>query len=279
MFKMIVAIDSLKYSPTVVKYALDIAKKTTAHVVGVFLDDFTYHSYKVSEVMAKGAAWSDEQDMLEEQDHQTRQASVKTFTKTCQEAGVNFSIHHDRNVAFLELIHESIYADLLVIDSSETLTHHEENIPSRFIRDILAEIQCPVLIVPHVYQPIEKLMLLYDGQPASVYAIKSFSYLFSALKYLETEVVTVKDVDESKHVPDTKLVKEFMKRHYPDALYTVLNGQAEKEIVKHLQMQDKTPLMVLGGHKSNIVSRLFNRSMADFLLEELNAPLFIAHHG
>src|SRR5688572_15202382 len=106
MFKVIVAIDGLKYSPTVVRYTVDFAKLSGAHVVGVFLEDFTYHSYKVTEVMAKGGAWGDVQEMLEEQDHQTRQASVKEFTIACQDAGINFSIHHDRNMAFLELVHE-----------------------------------------------------------------------------------------------------------------------------------------------------------------------------
>ncbi len=279
MYKIIVAIDGLKYSPTVVSYTLDFAKLTGAHVVGVFLDDFTYHSYKMTEVMASGSAWGEMQELLEKQDHQARQESVMEFTKACQGTGINFSIHRDKNIALRELVHESIYADLLIIDCKETLTHYEENIPTRFIRDLLSEIQCPVLVVPHVYQPIEKLVLLYDGGPASIYAIKHFSYILSAFKYMETEIVSVKSEHDSMHVPDSKLVKEFMKRHYPDAIYTVLKGSPEKEIMKYLVDQEKAPLIVLGAYNRNIVSRLFHRSMADLLLEDLDAPLFIAHSG
>jgi hypothetical protein len=59
----------------------------------------------------------------------------------------NIAYTHDRNIAIQELKHESIYT-LLIIDSKETLTHYTEKLPTRFIRDLLSDAQCPVLIVP-----------------------------------------------------------------------------------------------------------------------------------
>ena len=278
MRKIIAAIDGLKYSDSVTKYAVSLARESSSHLVGVFLEDFTYHSYKAYEVIGDDPVSTEAREMLEEHDREARKESLVNFRKDCQQAGVNYSIHHDRNIAMRELLHESIYADLLVIDRKETLTHYDETIPTRFVRDLLNEVQCAVVIVPQVYRPIEKLVLLYDGGPSSVYAIRTLSYVLPTLKQLDTEVISVKHHNETGHVPDNRLMKEFMKRHYPKVEYTVLNGTPEEEIVIHLDEEDRNMLIVLGAYRRGMVSRWFRRSMADTLMEELNACLFIAHN-
>ena len=278
MKKIIAAIDGLKFSDSAVQYAIHLAKETNAHLVGVFLDDFTYHSYKIYDLVSKSGSVDEEKHQrLENKDQRTRDESVNQFSKACREAGLNCSIHHDRSIALHELLHESIYADLLVIGNKETLTHYEETIPTRFIRELLSEIQCPVLVVPQKYKPFEKIVLLYDGQPSSVHAIRTFSYLFPELKYLETEVISVKGAQNNRHVPDNHLMKEFMKRHFPQVHYTVLNGYADIEIPKNLKAQEDNMLVVLGAYERSRVSRWFRESMADVLMEQINTPLFIAH--
>jgi nucleotide-binding universal stress UspA family protein len=278
MRKIIAAIDGLKYSESVTEYAINLAKQSSSHLVGVFLEDLTYHSYRTFDVIGDDRASVETREILKAQDKDARDESISNFRRDCQEAGINYSIHHDRSIAIRELLHESIYADLLVIDSKETLTHYEEKIPTRFIRDLLSEVQCPVLIVPQIYRPINKLVLLYDGEPSSVYAIRTFSYVLPTLKQLGTEVVSVKDTDQTAHLPDNRLMKEFMKRHYPKTDYTVLNGDPEKEIIIHLGEQERSMLIVLGAYRRGMVSRWFRPSMADRLMEEVNACLFIAHN-
>ena len=42
-----------------------------------------------------------------------------------------YNVHHDRKVALKELLHESIYADLLIIDSKgNPYPLHEETLPT-----------------------------------------------------------------------------------------------------------------------------------------------------
>jgi nucleotide-binding universal stress UspA family protein len=279
MKKIIAVIDGLKYSASATEYAVHVAKQTGSHLVGIFLDDITYHSYKIYELVdGSGYVNEEKMDRLQKNDEHTREEATRKFSITCQEAGVNFSVHHDRNIAIHELLHESVFADLLVIESKETLTHYEERLPTRFIRDLLSEVQCPVLVVPKNFSPFEKAILLYDGEPASVYAIKTFSYLFAGIANLEVEVVSVKGIKDTLHVPDNHLMKEYMKRHFPKATFTVLRGDAENEIVKQLKGRNKNLLIVLGAYNRGMVSRWFRPSMADILMEKLNKPLFIAHH-
>jgi len=278
MKKIIAAFDGLRFSESTRDYAIQVAKQSSAHLIGVFLEDFTYHSYKVYDLIREeGGVFESKQKRLDKKDAKVRAIAVNNFETACQKAGIEYTIHRDRNIAIQELLHESIYADLLVIDSTETLTHYNEKVPTRFIRALLSEVQCPALVVPHRSKPMSKLVLLYDGEPSSVHAIKMFSYTLPALKQNPTEVLSVTPLKSSHHLPDNRLMKEFMKRHFPDASYTVLKGLAETEIVDYLKAQKSSPLVVLGAYRRSTVSRWFRASMADVLMKDLKLPLFIAH--
>lgn len=278
MKKILAAIDGLKYSPGTTEYATQLAKEAGAHLVGVFLEDFTYHSYKIYDLVDDEGVSETKRHNLEEIDIEARQQATMDFETACREKGLNYSVHHDRNIAIQELIHESIYADLLIIGSNETLSHYAEDRPTRFIRDLLERVQCPVMLVPASYKQYDKLVLLYDGEPSSVYAIKEFSYLFSDIHRMETEVLTINNPKHTLHLPGNRLMKEFMRRHFPAAFYTVLKGDPEIEITNYLeQLEGRSPVIVLGAYHRGMVSRWFRPSMADTLVKEIDAPLFIAH--
>lgn len=276
MKKILAAFDGLKFSAGTMSYAINIARHYNAHLVGVFLDDDSYTGYGYKQLLEH----ADEKNILQildESDKRKRESAVKEFTDHCQQAGLNFTVHHDRKIALAELLHESIYADLLIIDRKENFNHGEENRPTAFIRDLLVDVQCPVLMVPGGYIPPVKNILLYDGDPSSVYAIRMFDYIMAPFKHLETEVLSVKPADSSAHLPDNTLMKEFMKRHFPKATFTVLRGNAEDNIVTFLLQQKEELMVVLGAYSRRRVSRWFKPSMADVLMQHTKLPLFIAH--
>jgi nucleotide-binding universal stress UspA family protein len=278
MKKIIAAFDGLKFSDGAKDYAVHFAKITKAHLVNIFLHDVTYHTYKLSEVLDDEGMLTEKRKInLELIDDERRKVAETYFEEYCQQEGVNFSIHHNRMIAIQELLRETVYSDLLIIDADETFSSHHEEPPTRFIRDLLADAHCPALVVPKKYKPIEKIILLYDGEPSSVHAIKMFSYILSAIKYLPIEVVSVKGEKESLHLPENKLMREYMKRHFPNAIYSVLKGEAQSEIVSHLHQQKENILVVLGAYGRGMVSQWFKNSMADTLMKEFKIPLFIAH--
>lgn len=171
-----------------------------------------------------------------------------------------------------------MFADLVIINEYETFTKNEEESPTDFIKDLLGDVQCPVVVVSRNFKSIDKIVLLYDGRPSSLYAIKMFSYLFDNLRDLPVEVYTVKDhYMGNLRVPDNKLMKEFIERHFPSATYTVTKGNAEEQITSYLGNYKENQLVVLGAYLRSEMSRLFKTSMADILMKELDTPLFIAH--
>ena len=278
MKKIIAAFDGLKFSESAMSYAIHTAKMINAHLVGVFLDDVMYTSYKIYDVITNEGSSERKLNEYDKRDSDTRASAVQAFETACRTAGLNYSVHRDRNVAIQELLHESVFADLLIIDRKETLTHYEENVPTRFIRGLLNDVQYPVLIVPEKHRPAEKLVLLYDGEPSSVHAIKMYSYLFAIPENITAEVVAVRSMDNSMHLPDNHLMKEFMKRHFKSVQYKVLKGIAEDEIITYLKQQPRNTVVVAGAYKRGRLSRWFRPSIADALMKDLKVPLFIAHN-
>ncbi|HRN79728.1 MAG TPA: universal stress protein [Ferruginibacter sp.] len=279
MIKVLAVFDGLRFSEATLQHSVQIAKSQPAHLVGLFLEDFTYQSFSRYKAITRENLTTKQIAVLEKKDEATRKASRERFMAVCKKAGIEHSIHKENDVAFPTLMQEAIYADLVVIDANETFSLSKEKAPTEFIRDFLSGSESPVLLVNKKYTPVTNAVMLFDGEPSSVFAIKQYSYLIGAHQDLNVEVLTVKKEKSTSHVPDNRLMKEFMKRHFPKAVYTVVKGDyAEPKIIEHLKQLPGKPLIVLGAYRRGMVSRWFKQSMADTLLEHLTFPLFIAHN-
>jgi nucleotide-binding universal stress UspA family protein len=279
MKKFLAVFDGYKMSKSTLDYAIQLTQIANAHLVGVFLDEFIYRSYNVVSIIKKYENYEEKIKELDAKDKLKRDNAAMRFQKACSGAGIHFSIHRDKGFAIHDLKKESMFADLLVINEQETFTKYKQDSPTRFMKDLLGDVQCPVLVVPNNFKTIDKVILLYDGRPSSLYALKMFSYLFGSFMDTAVEVLTIKeDSKATSRVPGNRLMKEFIKRHFPKATFTVAKGIAEEQIIDRLHYHKGNELVVLGAYRRSELSRWFKMSMADILMRELDTPLFIAHN-
>ncbi|MES2265108.1 MAG: universal stress protein [Bacteroidota bacterium] len=278
MKKISAAFDGLKFSEATMKYAIRVAADTNALLTGVFLESFLYHSFHLFDMVGSQGVSKIKLRNLLEKDKATRAQSADVFLENCKRLEVDCIVHNDKIFALDDLIKESIYSDLLVIGAGETMNNNTEDPPTTFICNLLAETQCPVMVVPAKYQDIQKVIFLYDGSPSSVFAVKMFHYLLPFLAHLETEVLYVSGDENKMQLPESKLIREFIRCHCPLAGYTILSGEPEAQIISCLAKEKLNTLVVLGAYQRGVVSRWFKDSMANKLLSELNIPLFITHY-
>lgn len=279
MKKFIAVFDGFKMSESTLEYSIQLSKSANAHLVGVFIENFLYHTYNIYEVLETSKKAKELIKELNEEDKKMRDAAAMKFQKACENAKLNFSIHRDKGLALQELLHESIFADLIIINENDDFKRKPEESPTSFMKEFLRDVQCPVLVVPNIVRPIDKVVLLYDGNPSSVYAIKSFSYIFDNVLNIPIEVFTVRDqFMEKERLPNNKLMREFIKRHFSSVTYSVKNGIVTEEIIGHFQNFGENVLVVLGAYRRSDFSRKFKTSMADILMRELGTLLFIAHN-
>lgn len=278
MKKFLAVFDGYKMSKSTLNYAIQLSQVTNAHLVGVFLDEFIYRSYNVVKVIKTNKEYDAVIKKLDAEDKKKRDDAAQQFQKACTRAGIHYSIHRDKSFALQELKHESMFADLVIINEYETFTKYKEELPTHFMKDLLGDVQCPVLVVSNKFKPLDKIVLLYDGGPSSLYAIKMFSYLFGNFQDLPVEVYSVNERIANLRLPDNKLMRGFIKRHFPKATYNVATGEAEELIVDYLHNHKENELVVLGAYRRSELSRWFKNSMADTLMRKLDTPLFIAHN-
>jgi nucleotide-binding universal stress UspA family protein len=279
MKKFLAVFDGFKLSETTLNYGIQLSKVNDAHLIGVFLDEFIYRDYNLYHILLNNDKPEVLVKELNAKDQKKRDDAVEVFNETCKNAGINYSVHRDKSVALQELLHESMFADLILINEEETFARIKENAPTTFIKDLLGDVQCPVVVLPNNFENIDNIVMLYDGSPSSLHAIKMFSYLFGNLVHLPIEVISVIDYHErSKEVPDALLLKECMELRFQNVTYTVHKGNPNEKIIEALVNHKANRLVVLGAYRRTDLSRWFKMSMADLLIEELSTPLFIAHN-
>ncbi|MEY4702865.1 MAG: hypothetical protein RIR96_762 [Bacteroidota bacterium] len=279
MKKIIAAFDGLNFSESNLKYALQIAEQEKSHLTGVFLDDRTYTSYKIYDLVFEEGVSESKMSRLRHEDQEKRKAATNKFEQECVIHKLNFNVHHDKNYAIKELIHESIFADLLIVSRQESFTHHQEKFPSHFIKETLLSAHCPVLLTPEAHHNTEKIIFLYDGHPDSILALKMFVYLLPGFLNLPIEVISVKAMEDNLHLPDGFLMKEWIKKYFSKSEFVVLKGIPDLEIVAHLQREQSSCMVVLGSYHRSGFSMWLRSSMADVLAKNFDMPLFISHQS
>lgn len=277
MNKIIAAFDGIRFSESTLQYTVYLAKQYNAHVTGVFLREATRLGYAVyATIVRQSPSGKDIFDEIDRSDKIALDNAIAAFESACSKAKLSYNIHLDKRSALQELLHETAFADLLVIDAWETFSYVEADMPGWFIKNILHEAQCPVLVVPGDFSPVNQTALLYDGSPSSIYAIKMFNYILPGMKDRNTKVLYAKNENTSQHLPDDKLLREWMGKHYTNVTYKVLEG-GEKGIARMLVKEGDGTLVVAGSYNRSNLSMWFHKSLADLLLKGSKAPVFIAH--
>lgn len=174
-----------------------------------------------------------------------------------------------------EVLEESRFADLIILDPSTSFSRSDRGIPSHFVKDVLEGSECPVLIAPYSFSAVEEIVFAYDGTESSVFAIKQFAHLFPGLADKKTTVVSVRD-GEGMTLEQQFKIKEWLKAHYPHVEFVVLRGTASDELFGYL-IDKKNAIVVMGAYGRKMFSRFFKPSQARLVMKSVNLPVFIAH--
>lgn len=260
MEKILLALDAVNVNTNAVDFACFIAKLTHSRLTGVFLEGLL-----------------DERPLVIAGDAQeTVDANIHLFREACVCRSTISSIHRDRGIPLGEIISESRFADLIIVDPETAFCKKDLHNPSRFVKDVLRSAECPVLIAPYNFDGIEEVIFTYDGSASSVFAIKEFAHLFPDLRDKKTTVVSVRQ-DGADRLKEQFMVKEWLKAHYSDLHFEIRDGQAADELFGYL-IEKKDAIVVMGAYGRNLVSSFFKPSRASLLVKTIDLPIFIAHH-
>lgn len=201
--------------------------------------------------------------------------NVRAFEELCLNAGIEYRIHQGTTEeAIPQIIKETKFSDVLVVEHNHFYKELEIEDSYNYLESVLHHSECPTLIVSEHTTLPENIILAYDGQEPSVYAIKQFSYLFPSLLHLPTFLTYLHDSDETIIPQDTDM-RELVSCHFKN--YTI-NSQDTAHIayLKSISNRDNC-LIVTGSFSRPKISELFKRSFSEDIIRNYRLPIFIAH--
>ncbi len=220
-----------------------------------------------------GYSQVDWNSLLEKQ--RLRNEKVERFIASCNNNGLNSSILLNRPITVDELIKEARFADLVMIDSSVSLSPMDENGTSGNLQRLLEDAACPVLLLRDGAINIEELIFTYNGSASSVYAIKQFTQLFPSLSEKQVTVLYVAE-NGTGSIPEHEKLMNYLQYHYSKIGIRILNGNPSNEITSFLKNR-RTVLVTFGAYGRSNFSTFFHPSEADNTLKTLKLPVFITH--
>lgn len=279
MENILLVSDGNKFDLSIVDFACYIANLTRSRLTGVFIENIQGDEQPaLKQLYALPYVETITASDLPENKQRIKscEANEKLFAEACVNRSVNYQIHTNRKASVKDIIHESRFSDLIIIDPSTSFANETESTPSHFVKEVLAGAECPVVIAPFSFDAIEEIVFPYDGSKSSVFSIKQFAHIFPALKNKPT---TVLQVDENEKLPgaDAAEIKQLMATHFGKFKFEHLQGQAEDELFGYL-LGKKNVFVVMGSYGRGLFSNLFKKSTADLLVKAINLPIFIAHN-
>ena len=278
MEKILLALDARKLNPATIDFACYISRLTRSKLTGIFLENLIYEDNHATRSV-QGAPHLD--CMIMDDSHENFQKegitgeNIQFFKDACCSREVSTLIHRDRGVPLSETLAESRFADLIIIDPETSFTKSHEAPPGKFVKDILLESECPVIIAPYSFDDLGEIIFTYNGTKSSVFAIKQFCYQFPELRHKKVTVLNVR-VDGESAIEEQFKMKEWLKGHYNEVEYVILKGDPSDQLFGYL-IEKKNCIVVMGAYGRGMLSRFLKPSHARLIVKTINLPIFVAH--
>lgn len=278
MKKILLAIDAISPDKASIDFACHLASLTQSKIIGVFLENLVADQEPVLR-KAFGTTYIDwelnENSPEFKEKREKAELNIAEFGQICERRNVRFCIHRDKGTPAEEILKESRYADLLIVDADTSFKKRYEGVPSGFVREILQEAECPVIIAPGSFYGIDEIIFTYDNSRSAAFAIKQFSYLFPELADRKVTVLQVNKTGLWQDEEKAEL-REWMQNNYSSIGFEVLKGDEQDKLFEYL-FNRPNAFIVMGAYGRTALSRFFRESTADLIIKTVTRPIFIAH--
>jgi hypothetical protein len=277
MERILVLIDPTGLETASINFACYLTRLTGSKLTGLFL--------------SSGSEIEDTEPVMNRRDrvneHEaTQQLPFSRFTQSVESRKTAFAAYcANQGLQWLpdmveagsedQIIIESRFADLLIVNSDASFSNEQEAVPTDLVSNLLRHAECPVMIAPLSISNVDEVVFAYDGSPSSVFAIKQFTHLFPQLQDKKVTFIEVND-DFSAEIEFSDKITNYLKMHYSAIGYHVLAGQAEDELFSYF-LGKKNIVVVIGAFGRKMLPGLFSRSTAHLLLKTTSLPVFVAH--
>jgi hypothetical protein len=274
MKKVLLAFDGSNFSEGAFEFVRRLNNIQPLLVTGVFVPQVAHSNVSTySPAAAFSGAYV---PMIDDEDNEIMEINIMKFESLCRENNISYRVHKDFvDFALPELKKESRFADVLIISGELFYRRFIELDHYDYLRDLLHVSECPVLVLPELFQFPDSNILAYDGSEESVYAIRQFAYLFPELSGNNTLLVYAQDKSKSG-IPSKDYIVELATQHYKNLTFYKLNVNPRKYFSTWIR-NEKGSVLVSGSFGRSAFSQIFRKSFVADIIKDHKIPVFIAH--
>ena len=275
MEKILVILNANKPDTQLIDFGIKIASVSKSKLTGLFIENLYFEYIPANDIEPVSFFETMPEKIKPAVATDTDQA-IRIFKEECLSKTVGSEIYVIKGEPIQEVIYESRFADLLIMDADMSFYETEDQMPSHFVKEVLANAECPVVIAPGKITEFDEIVFCYDGSASSVFAIKQFTYLFPELKKKNVILLEV-NRNEFQLKDETHLrMMAWIRAHYPSAYYKTLKGDV-KEVLADYLTNKKNSIAVMGAYGRSMFSNFIKKSNADVLMNKIDLPIFICH--
>lgn len=275
MKKILLVINARSPDVLSINFACHVADLTKSKLTGLFIKNL-YFEYIPVNTLDGPSYFTTESKTANAPVAADTDQSIGLFREECLHKGIKPEIYIDQGEPIQEIIFESRFADLLIVNPDISFYNREEQLPSHLVKEILAGSECAVLLAPQKFEKIEEIVFCYDGSASAVFAIKQLTYLLSGMQDKKVMLLEVSQKSEEVFTEDHRRMMDWLRSHYNSVYYHSLKGHVKDELSKYFTKREQV-LIVIGAYGRSLLSNFFRKSSADILIRMVDLPIFITH--
>jgi hypothetical protein len=276
MEKILLVINARSPDVFSIDFACRIANLAQTKLTGLFIENL-YFEYIPVDVLEGPSYFNTVSKITNTMVAVDTDQSIRLFKEECLRKGIKPEVYVDKGEPIQEIVFESRFSDLLIIDPELSFYNREEPLPSHFVKEILARAECPVLLAPEKFENIEEIVFCYDGSASAVFAIKQLTYLLPEMQDRKVMLLEVSTKSEQEFTEGHRRMMDWLRSHYHSVYYHSLKGDVKDELFHYFFKREKI-LIVIGAYGRSMLSNFFRKSSADVLIRTVDMPIFITHH-
>lgn len=278
MKKILIAINSRDMDEQAVNFACYLSRLTQSGLTGIFLDNLMLEEEVIVSQAEEGVViesftireMPDTDEMI-----QLKTLNIDRFRDICWEKEVQPYVLVDNGRPVLDILAKSHFADMLVVDAATSFSYVQEGPPTRFVKDILQEAGCPVIIAPSKFHGINNIVFCYNGSKSSIFAIKQFSYLFPQLHDRKAKVIYLNGHQDFPE-EEVAMLTDWLQYHYSDVEFMAVGEDSTRAFFDYL-IEKQNDMVVMGAYGRGLLDSFFRKEGHGESIRPTALPIFVAH--
>ncbi|HEY2349598.1 MAG TPA: universal stress protein [Puia sp.] len=276
MEKILVVIDPLHSNKNLLDFALFIAQQTRVTITALFMETAFSGNLMERDLHGFPVAFAENKTAKNRLAIKAEmEETLAVFGRKCLDRSIPFVVHRDYGLPVDDIIAESRFADLMLIDAGVEFEKKSKQAPTGLVREILRKSECPVILSPTSVADIHEIIFCYDESPNAMHAIRQFTSLFPRFKDKKLVILEVTKDGKADRQAEKRL-NEWVGNHYAHFQHVIRSGMV-RQILFDSMFRKENIFIVMGSFGRSALSGFLKKATAEPLIKITTQPVFIAH--